>query len=95
MLLLVLMMEEETAAVTAWGLMLHRLLHLNQSLLSCSVIDNHRAACVGIVHTKFVSQIFRPGLTQTLVVVSGSLGAFSLNSAKSFNFSLVIIMLAT
>ena len=60
--------------------MLNRLLHLDESLLACPVIDNHRTACVSVVHAEFVSKILRPSLTQALVVVSGSLVALPLNS---------------
>jgi hypothetical protein len=61
-------------------LMLNRLLHLNKSLLACSVVDNHRAARVSVVHAEFVSKILRPSLTQALVVVSRRLVALPLNS---------------
>lgn len=63
MLLVVLMLKEKAAAVTAWCLVLYCLLHLNESLLACSVVDNHRTACIGVVHAKFVCKIFRSSLT--------------------------------
>ena len=63
MLLVVLMLKEKAAAVTAWCLVLYCLLHLNESLLACSVVDNHRTACISVVHAKFVCKIFRSSLT--------------------------------
>lgn len=92
-LLIVLVLEKQTATVAYGGLLLHDFLHLHKSLFACPIIYDHRTACVSVVHAEFISEVLRSSLTQHLVIVGWRLFTFSLDSSESFHFSLVIVLL--
>ena len=69
-LLIICMLKKQTTTLTYELLLLNSLLHLYQPLFSSSVIYNHRAASVSVVHTKLICEILRPSLAKHLIVVS-------------------------